>query len=109
MYPSPRLRHLFLRYVLPTLLVFVAALLRIWPLHSVGTDLAWATFYPAVVVAALYGGLTAGLLATALSCLTVLFCWPLLVAHPFITNFTDYLRLAVFVIVGTIISRMTEA
>ncbi len=109
MYPSPRLRHLFLRYVLPPLLVVVAALLRIWPLHQVGTDLAWATFYPAVVVAALYGGLAAGLLATALSCLTVLFCWPLLVAQPFITNFTDYLRLAVFVIVGTIISRMTEA
>ncbi len=109
MYPSPRLRHLFLRYVLPPLLVVVAALLRIWPLHQVGTDLAWATFYPAVVVAALYGGLAAGLLATALSCLTVLFCWPLLVAQPFITNFTDYLRLAVFVIVGTIISKMTEA
>ncbi len=107
--PSPRLRHLFLRYALPVLLVVVAALLRIWPLHSVGTDLAWATFYPAVVVAALYGGLTAGLLATALSCLAVLFCWPLLVAHPFITNLTDYLRLGVFVIVGTIISRMTEA
>ncbi len=109
MYPSPRLRHLFLSYALPLLLVVVAALLRIWPVRQVGTDLAWATFYPAVVVAALYGGLTAGLLATALSCLTVLFCWPLLVAQPFITNSTDYLRLAVFVIVGTIISRMTEA
>lgn len=109
MYPSPRLRHLFLRYALPPLLVVVAALLRIWPLHQVGTDLAWATFYPAVVVAALYGGLIPGLLATALSCLTVLFCWPLLVAQPFITTSTDYLRLAVFVIVGTIISRMTEA
>ncbi len=109
MYPSPRLRHLFLSYALPILLVVVAALLRIWPLHQVGTDLAWATFYPAVVVAALYGGLVAGLLATALSCLTVLFCWPLLVAQPFITSPTDYLRLAVFVIVGTIVSRMTES
>ncbi|WP_285722176.1 diguanylate cyclase domain-containing protein [Geothrix rubra] len=109
MNPPPRLRHLLLRYGLPLVLVVLAALLRIWPLRHEGTDLAWATFYPAVVVAAIYGGLTAGLLATALSCVTVLFCWPLLVAQPFITGSTDYLRLVVFVVVGTIVSKMTEA
>lgn len=109
MHPSPRLRLLWLRYGLPVLLVALAAALRIWPLRHEGSSLAWATFYPAVVIAALYGGLVAGLLATALSCLVVLFGWPLLVAQPFVTSPFDYLRLVIFVFIGTMVSRITES
>ena len=86
-----------------------AAILRIWPLHHLASSLPWLTFYPAVVVAALYGGLAAGLLAMALSCLTVALLWPLLVAHPFITVPTDYVRMALFVLIAMTISCLTEA
>jgi len=61
------------------------------------------------MVISLYGGLAAGLLTTALSCLTVVFLWPLLVAHPFITVPTDYVRMALFILVGITVSTLTEA
>lgn len=59
--------------------------------------------------AALYGGLVSGLLATGLSCLVVLFCWPLLVEQPFLTTPIDYLRMTLFVIIGIVLSNVAEA
>lgn len=50
-------------------LVALAIALRIWPLGALKLRIPYITFYPAVVVAALYGGVTIGFLATALSAL----------------------------------------
>lgn len=105
---TQHLRQLLLRFGLPVALVTLAAALRLWPLHEQASGLAWVTFYPAVVVAALYGGLVAGLLTVGLSCLVVLFGWSLLVAQPFVTTPVDYLRMTVFILVGTTISRLTD-
>jgi len=97
------------RYAVAFALVAFAAALRIWPLQPLGSSLAWLTFYPAVMVVAIYGGLSAGLLATALACLTVTFLWPIFVAAPFIKNPADWLGMSVFILTGSMISGVAEA
>jgi len=89
--------------------VAFSAVLRIWPLHSLESSLTWLTFNPAVMVAAIYGGLFAGLLATGLACVTVAFLWPLIVAHPFIQSNADWLGMGFFILTGSMISAVAEA
>jgi len=69
----------------------------------------WLTFYPAVIIAALYGGFLAGMVAVALACLAAEFFRPFLVAHPFINRPADWLGMAIFVFNGTMISAAGEA
>lgn len=102
-------RRTWTRYAVAVALVALAAALRIWPLQALDSSLAWLTFYPAVMVVAIYGGLSAGLLATVLACLTVTFLWPLLVALPFIKNPADWLGMSVFILTGSMISGVAEA
>jgi diguanylate cyclase (GGDEF)-like protein/PAS domain S-box-containing protein len=97
------------RYIIAIALVAFAAILRIWPLQSLESSLAWLTFYPAVMMAAIYGGLISGLLATGLSGLIVTFLWPLLVAEPFIKNPADWLGMSVFILTASMISGVAEA
>ena len=61
------------------------------------------------MVVAIYGGLSAGLLATVLACLTVTFLWPIIVIQPFIKNPADWLGMSVFIVTGTMISGVAEA
>lgn len=109
MNPPKTFRPRWLRFVVAVAIVSFAAALRIWPLQALGSKLAWLTFYPAVMVAAIYGGFFAGLLATALACVTVLFLWPLLAAQPFIKDFADWLGMSVFILTGSMISGVAEA
>lgn len=102
-------RRAWARYAVAIALVALAAALRIWPLQALESSLAWLTFYPAVMVVAIYGGLSAGLLATVLACLTVTFLWPILVAGPFIKNPADWLGMSVFILTGSMISGVAEA
>jgi len=90
-------------------MIAAAAALRYWPLQAIDSRMTWLTFYPAVMVAAIYGGLAAGWLAIGLACLTVTFLWPVLVAQPFINDGADWLGLVVFVLTGTMISSVAEA
>jgi signal transduction histidine kinase/CheY-like chemotaxis protein len=107
------LQHIFAstwaRYILAIALVALAAALRIWPLQALNSTLAWLTFYPTVMIVAIYGGFFTGLLATALACLTVTLLWPWLVVEPFIKNSADWLGMFVFVMTGTMISGVAEA
>jgi len=96
-------------YVFAVALIGAAALLRVWPLHALGSSLTWLTFYPAVMIVAIYGGLYCGLLATALACLTVTYLWPFLVETPFIKSPADLLGVGVFVLTGSMISGVAEA
>ena len=96
-------------YLVAVPLVALAAALRIWPLHMLGAGLAWLTFYPAVMIAAVYGGLAAGLLATGLTCVTVKFLWSLLVETPFINTPADWIGMSVFVLTGMMISGVASA
>lgn len=97
------------RFIVATALVALGAAMRIWPLQSLGSILSWLTFYPAVTVSAVYGGFAAGLLATALSCLTAIFLWPLLVDKPFINTPADWLGMAIYVFNCMLISVVSEA
>ncbi|RPI04024.1 MAG: DUF4118 domain-containing protein, partial [Ignavibacteriae bacterium] len=97
------------RYMLSVLLIAAAAFLRVWPLQTLGNRMAWLTFYPAVMGAAIYGGFTAGLLTTCLACVIVIFSGQMLVGQPFIKDSADWLGLTVFVITSTMISSVAEA
>ena len=99
-----------LKHVLAALiLVSLAAGLRVWPLQAFEAELPWLTFYPAVIAVALYGGLYAGLLATALACLSVTFLWPFFAGHPFIENRFDLLGMAVFALICSFILYLIKA
>lgn len=101
--------HSWTRYIVAIVLIAFASALRIWPLQALGSSLVWLTYYPAVMIIAIYGGLYAGLLATVLACLTATFLWPLFVAQPFIKNPADWLGMTVFVLTGSMISGVAEA
>jgi signal transduction histidine kinase/CheY-like chemotaxis protein len=96
-----------LRYMVAMILIIAAASLRIWPLGGLELRIPWVTFYPAVMAAALYGGFSSGLFATALSALLVLFWSP--TDLPFIDDPGDWLGMAVFSVNGTLISLMSGA
>ncbi|HET8729902.1 MAG TPA: ATP-binding protein [Moraxellaceae bacterium] len=97
------------RYLAPLALVTIASLLRIWPLAARGTGLVWVTYYPAVMIAALYGRFFAGIIATAAACLTTTNFWWLLVPTPFFTRPADWLGMAVFIFNGLMVSSIAEA
>jgi signal transduction histidine kinase/DNA-binding response OmpR family regulator len=96
-------------HALPFAVVVFAAGLRIWPLHSLGSGLTWLTFYPAVMVVAIYGGLFSGFLAALLSCLVIMFGWPMLADQPFISHSSDWLGMSVFMLTSIMISGVAEA
>lgn len=97
------------RYVVAVFIIALAAAMRIWPLHILEARLAWLTFYPAVAIAAVFGGFFTGLLAATLSCVSAAFLLPMLVSHPFIKDFADWLGLAIFFLNSMIISGLAES
>jgi diguanylate cyclase (GGDEF)-like protein/PAS domain S-box-containing protein len=96
-------------YAAAIALVALAAVLRIWPLQALGSGLTWLTFYPVVMIAAIYGGLYAGLLATVLSCFVVTFFWSSIVADPVAINFSHWLGTTIFALSGCLVSAVAEA
>ncbi len=106
---TSRFRHFLHPFILAFIVIGIAALLRLWPLQSLGLRTVWVTFYPAVMLVAFYGGLSAGLLATYLSCFIALFLWPVFVDQPFIKDFGDWLSMSVFVSTCVMISAVVEA
>jgi signal transduction histidine kinase/CheY-like chemotaxis protein len=95
------------RYGVTVILIIFAMSLRVWPLGGLELRLAWVTFYPAVMAAALYGGFNTGILATALSVITVFFWSP--TGKPFIDDPGDWLGTGVFAFNGVLISMMGGA
>lgn len=91
-------------YAAAILLVFLAVLLRIWPLNILGERLIWLTFYPAVTLAAFYGGFLPGFVCALLSIATIYYGWPLLSPKPFIADFADRIGMLVFLGTSTLIA-----
>lgn len=96
-------------YIVAIVLVAVAAALRVWPLHALESRIPWLTFYPAVMATALLGGLLPGLFASCLTCLTVVFLWPLIITQPFLKDGADWLGMAIFFLNCSLISGVAEA
>ena len=96
------------RYGVALAITLAAAAVRLAFLPSLGMRATFVTFYPAVMLAALYGGLRAGLLATVLSALLADYFW---IEPPgfTISDPADWLSIAVFLASCTMISWITEA
>jgi PAS domain S-box-containing protein len=109
MYSKGSNRPIWHGFVLAVALVALAGAARLWPLHSLGTSVVYTTFYPAVVIAALYGGISAGLTAMLFSCLAVLFAGPSMYGESVTKDFADWLGVAVFVVNCALISGIAEA
>lgn len=97
------------RILFALFIIVLAAALRLWPLGLLGQRTMWLTFYPAVMAAALYGGLLAGMAGTIFSCLITVFLWPIFVPSPFIKDLADWITLAVFSFTCTMISIVAES
>jgi PAS domain S-box-containing protein len=106
---NPAHRPAWSRYVIAVLAVALAAAVRGWLLGTLGTRVPFITFYRAVILASLYGGLPGGLLATALSALTAAFAWMEPVYQFSIRDPIDWLSLAIFVMSCAAISLVTQA
>jgi K+-sensing histidine kinase KdpD len=97
-------RPVWLRCAVGVLVAIIAAAIRLQFLEVLELRAAFLTFYPAVAVAALYGGLEAGLLATAVSAVLADYFWMAPVGHFAIANFADLISMAVFLASCTLIS-----
>src|SRR5450631_3677489 len=106
---NPANRPTWVRYVVAVLAVALAAVVRVGLLGGLGTRSPFITFYPAVILAALFGGLPGGLLATALSVLTATFFWVEPIGQFVIRTRADWLTAGVFAIGGSMISIITQA
>lgn len=100
--------HFWLRYLFTVLLVIFAFSLRIWPLQSLENKLAWLTFYPVVIISAVYGGFSAGIVATIFTCILINFFWYFVTIRPFINDQSDLLGMVVFFFNCTITSLVAE-
>lgn len=96
------------RYIVAVLTVVVAIGVRAGPLAVLGTHSPFVTFYPAVMLAALFGGFGPGMLAALLSAFTASF-WMEPVVLPFIRNPADWLLVLVFLVSCMMISGICEA
>lgn len=105
---SPGLDKAPYRYGVAIAAVFLAASIRLAFLHDLETHFIFVTFYPIVMLSALYGGLGPGLLAALLSALFAdyLLLRPM---SPGVWHLADWLGTAVFLAGGAMISAVTEA
>lgn len=101
-----KLYEVCVRLLFVVALVALAAALRIWPLQELELRAPWITFYPAVMVIAVYNGVWIGFLTTILSALTVYFWSP--IDKPFIVDYGDWLGMFVFLVNCSIISLIAE-
>ncbi len=98
---------IWLHYIVAVVVVIVAASLRIWPLQGLDLRAPWITFYPAVMLSGLYGGIFPGVLTTALSVLVITYWSP--ASQPFLDDSGDWLGAAVFAVNCLMIAAITEA
>jgi hypothetical protein len=97
------------RYGVAVALVLASASLRLVFLPMMGQRMSFVTFFPAVTLASMYGGLGAGILATVLSGLVaVYFLIPSTGSFQF-TYSVDWLALAIFLLSGWLIAWVSEA
>src|SRR5713226_4280941 len=107
MHETPRAR--LIAYSVAVLAPAVSLLIR-WPLLPVlGDAVPHMTFFPAVMIAAYFGGFGPGLLATILSAVAANFLIPQQLPSFQATRVNEVAALILFVLVGTIISGLSES
>ena len=107
MHETPRAR--LVAYGVAVLAPAVSLLVR-WPLWPVlGDAVPHMTFFPAVMIAAYFGGFWPGLLATVLSAVAANYFLTEQLSSFQVTSVNDVVALVLFVLVGTIISGLCES
>ena len=96
-------------YGITIAIVIAAAIVRLVFLQDLEMRVAFITFYPAVMIAAFYGGMRAGLLAVVLSALLADYFWIGQEWQFSIEESGDWLGIAVFTVTGVMISWITES
>jgi signal transduction histidine kinase/CheY-like chemotaxis protein len=86
-----------------------AVLVRKLLLGTLGTRIVWVTFYPAVIIASLYGGWVTGLASAAASALIAVAAWPVLADQPFIKDQGDWIGVGAFLANSAMIAAVAEA
>ena len=97
------------RYVVAITAVALATATRIALNPWLPAKVTLVTFYPAVMIAAWYGGLWPGLVSTLLSTLVAAYLWLPPIASTTINDRDDLFALAAFVMVGIVISGLNES
>ena len=107
--PEEKSRPERYRYGVAIAIVVAATAVRFALSPALGTGVPFLTFYPAVILAALYGGLRAGLLATVLSALIVDYFWIEPLGQFTIGSPADWVSLLFFLLSCTMISFIVDA
>jgi PAS domain S-box-containing protein len=102
-------RPAWLRYAVGILAAVISAVIRLQFLEILELRVPFVIFFPAVGVAALYGGFGAGLLATLVSAALADYFWIPPVGRFAIANFADQISIVVFFACGVLISYLAEA
>jgi PAS domain S-box-containing protein len=97
------------RYLAALALALTAATVRLMFFQVLETRATWVMFYPVVMIAALYGGLGPGLLATAVSALLGDCLWIEPVGQITLKEFADGFSVGMFTVNGALISWVAEA
>ena len=95
------------RYLVAVTAFAISILFRYAFQDWLGLKTPYLQFYPAIIVAAWYGGLGPGLLVTGLSCLTAMY-FLLPPDGLAVTDITDQLSLAVFAATGCVIALLSQ-
>ena len=103
------LRYIKNPYIVTIAIMAFGALLRIWPLGSLEDSIPWLKFYPVVMIAVVYGGLFTGFGGAAITCLVVLYLWPVLSPQPFINTSADWLVMTVFFLNCILVTWVAES
>lgn len=90
------------------LLIAAATALRVWPLDMLGDRFIWSSFYPAVVLAALYGGFVSGIFTMILSCIITYYGWHYFSGRNFLEDNAGWAGMLVFILNGILISVVAE-
>jgi PAS domain S-box-containing protein len=107
--PEKESHPAYYRYAVAVVLVLVVTAMRLVFLSALGTRAPFVTFYPVVILAALYGGWRTGLLATILSAIVVDYFWIEPAGQFTIVHTADWLGLLLFVLSGAIIAWGADA
>ena len=99
----------YYRDAIAVAMVLASTAMRLAFLSTLGTRAPFVTFYPVVVIASIYGGLRAGLLATALSAVLVDYFWMVPVGRFGVAHPSDLLAIIVFLLSGAMIAGVSEA
>ncbi len=96
------------KIIIALLAVLVAALVRKFFLGSLEDKVVWITFYPAVMVAAIFGGFFSGMLSSVFCVLIVIYSWQFFTEMPFISGNIGVISTFVFLINCSLIAAISE-